>query len=268
MDPHGRTLNGILRGFPENITVLSTLTTLMYDNGTEAMVSNGVYNHHVAMADVQRSPVLIIKCPNGKPEPSVEISLFAGVGEDRGRYVFSTTDDTIKGGYYIGKNPKVLGMMEVVNYSNVEKKVFAVTDMEYTEGPIPGGMEVSPEILSVTQCSGTDQVVEAKHGQKIFSIKSRDLVANLDGYAFLGRGHLHDGGLNQTLLINGKSVCDSVAVYGEAGGVLHQGEKTWATLTSMAECMSKPVKVSKGDVINLVSNYDLEKHPPYVRPRS
>jgi hypothetical protein len=264
VDPHGRTLNGILSGFPENVTILSTTTTLMYANGTEAMVSNGVYNHHIGIADIMRPPVLIIKCPDGKPEPSIEVSLFAGVGEDRGRYIYSTTDDSIRGGFYLGKSPKILALMEVINYSSVEKQVYAVVDMEYVEGPIVGGMEVSPEILSVTQCSGTDQIVRPKQGQKVFSMKSKDLVVNLDGYAFLGRGHLHDGGLNQTLLINGKVVCDSLAIYGEAGGVLKQGGKTWATLTSMAECMSKPVKFSKGDVINLVSNYDLEKHPAYV----
>jgi hypothetical protein len=262
VDPHGSTLTGTLSGFPENITILSTLSSLNYANGTEAVVSNGVYNHHIGVADVTRPPVLIIKCPDGKAEPSTEISLFAGVGEDRGRYMYSTPDESIKGGFYLGPKPKVLGMMEVINYSNVEKQVYAVIDIEYVDGPIPGGMAVSPEILSVTQCSGTDQVIQPMHGQKIFSIKSKDMVVNLDGYAFLGRGHLHDGGLNQTLLINGKVVCDSLAVYGEAGGVLESGGKTWKTLTSMAECMNKPVKFTKGDVMNIVSNYDLVQYPP------
>jgi hypothetical protein len=254
---------GTLQGFPEDITILSTTTTLQYLNGTEAVVSNGVYNHHVGIADVNRPPVLIIKCPDGKAEPSVEVSMFAGVGEDRGRYVYRTKDDTIKGGFYLGKNPKVLALMEVINYSNVDKQVYAVVDMEYSKGAVPGGMEVSPEILSVTQCSGTDQMLRPSHGEKIFSVKSKDMTVNLDGYAFLGRGHLHDGGANQTLLVNDKLVCDSLAVYGEDGGVLKQNDgKTWETLTSMAECMTKPVKLTKGDKLNIVSNYNHVKHPP------
>jgi hypothetical protein len=98
-------------------------------------------------------------------------------------------------------------------------------------------------------------------------------------------GHLHDGGVNQQLLINGKVICDSGAKYGgaeatmskeptmpKAGGHSHGGSmagmdasnapktQVWETLSSMSYC-NDAVQVKKGDVLTLVSNYDLDKHP-------
>jgi hypothetical protein len=82
--------------------------------------------------------------------------------------------------------------------------------------------------------------------------------------------------VNQILRINGKVACNSLAKYGGADATMakpasghgHGGEmasaptetKVWETLSSMSEC-HEPIKISKGDVLTLESNYDLEKHP-------
>jgi hypothetical protein len=61
--------------------------------------------------------------------------------------------------------------------------------------------------------------------------------------------------------INGKTICDSRAVYGGKSGTL-KGEdgSVWETVSSTVECHD-PFKVSKGDVMTLQAHYDLEKHP-------
>jgi hypothetical protein len=89
--------------------------------------------------------------------------------------------------------------------------------------------------------------------------------------------------VNQLLLINGKVKCDSKAKYGGAEATMakpgptapkteghtHGGGmgmptpptgEVWETLSGMSAC-AEPVKVSKGDVLTLQSNYDLVKHP-------
>jgi hypothetical protein len=78
-------------------------------------------------------------------------------------------------------------------------------------------------------------------------------------------------------------MCDSKAKYGGAeatmakpestmpmaGGHSHGGDmgmptpptgQVWETLSGMSACV-EPVKVSKGDVLTLQSNYDLVQHP-------
>src|ERR1700753_748615 len=103
MDPQGTLWYGILGGFPGDITVLSTLTTLSYNNGTEAQVGNGVYNHHIAIADMSKKAVLLTACPGAKPASSLPLPIFAGVGEDHGKYIYSTQDPKFNGGYYLGQ---------------------------------------------------------------------------------------------------------------------------------------------------------------------
>jgi Stress up-regulated Nod 19 len=98
-------------------------------------------------------------------------------------------------------------------------------------------------------------------GKKVFSFESHNMKINQDGYILTRRGHLHDGGENIDFLINGKSICDSKAIYGGAGqtGKAIDGT-TWETVSEMGEC-SEPFKVKKGDNVTVIANYNLEKHP-------
>lgn len=59
------------------------------------------------------------------------------------------------------------------------------------------------------------------------------------------------------LLVNGKAVCASEAVYGKGGQ--NNGE----TIIRMASCPSG-IPIKKGDTIQLQSVYDLATHPLYV----
>jgi hypothetical protein len=69
-----------------------------------------------------------------------------------------------------------------------------------------------------------------------------------------------DGGENVIVKINGKPVCESKAVYGGKDAT----SDGWATIGEMTPCYG-PISVKKGDLMTLESNYDLEKHPAYVK---
>ena len=71
---------------------------------------------------------------------------------------------------------------------------------------------------------------------------------------FTTGGHVHDGGVNVLLLINGNVICDSKALYGSNG----------KGIDSMSVCET-PMSVKKNDIISLTANYDLEAHPAYVQ---
>jgi len=72
-------------------------------------------------------------------------------------------------------------------------------------------------------------------------------------------GHLHDGGENIVLSLNGQEICNSKAHYGERpeyvaeGSVNPNKQGKWATISDMDICqILKPVK--KGDKLSIVAN--------------
>jgi hypothetical protein len=64
--------------------------------------------------------------------------------------------------------------------------------------------------------------------------------------------------------INGKEVCNSKVLYGGEGHMTKGSDgKERGTIKVTTTC-EQPIKVSKGDRLNVVANYDLEAHPAYV----
>jgi len=59
---------------------------------------------------------------------------------------------------------------------------------------------------------------------------------------------------------NGKPICNSIAQYGgkDVETKMEDG-KTWASISAMTTC--DEVRINKGDVLTIVANYDLAKHP-------
>jgi hypothetical protein len=74
-------------------------------------------------------------------------------------------------------------------------------------------------------------------------------------------GHLHDGGNDIQLTINGKEICDSKAIYGGKGfeGKSADG-KAWNTINHMDLCPTT-IPLKRGDELVIQANYDTEKHP-------
>jgi hypothetical protein len=78
---------------------------------------------------------------------------------------------------------------------------------------------------------------------------------NRSANAPVAGGHVHDGGTNVLVKLNGKQICDSKAIYGNSG----KGD--WKTIDHMQQCNS-PVQVKKGDQVVVEANYDLELYKP------
>jgi hypothetical protein len=90
-----------------------------------------------------------------------------------------------------------------------------------------------------------------------------------------------DGGNSVVAKVNGKQVCESKAVYGGAGATMGGGmggmgghshgrftnraldpaPGLWETIGEMTQCYG-PIKVFKGDTIEMEASYDMNKHPP------
>jgi hypothetical protein len=141
--------------------------------------------------------------------------------------------------------------------------IYSVSDVEYMPGRPQGSLDVVVQVLSVNQCDSGNIMLHAPEGKKVFSFESKNMTVLHDGYILSRRGHLHDRGVNIDFKLNGKTICDSQAIYGGEKGTLKTEEGIWQTVSATVECHD-PVKVSKNDTITISAHYDLEKHPAYV----
>jgi hypothetical protein len=74
-------------------------------------------------------------------------------------------------------------------------------------------------------------------------------------------GHIHEGGVRNTLLLNGKVICNAEAVYGgsKVSFSREDGEK-WDAISHMTPCI-EPVQMKNGDVMTMTTYYNTELHP-------
>jgi hypothetical protein len=212
-------------------------------------------------------------CP-GKAVDRKTPATILGRREERSYTIFTTPDYKFDSGFYVPKGDKIVVTGEIVNYNNETKNIYAVSEIEYLEGEVPGFKDVGTQILQVNQCEGNELGLRAPMGKKVFSVNSANMTILQDGFVLGGRAHMHDGGSDLQMAIDGKVICDSKAIYGGPGGTrMNEKGEVWETMSGVTECMG-PLEVKKGQVVTLKADYDLEKHPgcallpnPCKRPR-
>jgi stress up-regulated protein Nod 19 len=158
--------------------------------------------------------------------------------------LFTSKDGSIESGFHIDEKTKFILQYDLVNYNVETKKVYVTLDMEYVEGQI--GMEATSDLLSVTGC----KIAEPKTDPNgAITTESKSFPVLVDGTIVGIKGHLHNGGISMTMLLNGKEICTSNAEYDKENGI-----------SGMSPC-DQPIKVKKGDLISMKSIYDITKHP-------
>jgi hypothetical protein len=60
------------------------------------------------------------------------------------------------------------------------------------------------------------------------------------------------------VILNGKAVCESKAIYGQDTATSVNGER-WETIMSYEPCLG-PIKMVTGDKVHISAEYDLRKH--------
>lgn len=250
--------------FPSDITVLETVSTLTDENFKRADTKDGIYNHHNIFMDYASPPASAFGCDNGrKPAGILPMSVFmAGSTEEGGMTFAAPPGSSVKSAYYLTKDRKILNMIDVINYNNVERTVYVVGEIEYLPGKQEGYLEARQERVDPGLCGGPDgSMIHAPKGQTKFSVNSTNIVFARDGYMINQRGHMHDGGIDIVLQVNGQTVCDSRASYGGVGHTAKTPDgKIWETIANSTTCL-EPIKVAKGDTVNMNANYDIELHP-------
>jgi hypothetical protein len=264
MDPNGQMLLMRIKGFCSDCTVVQGSAFVAKEDGSRVDVAEGAYLHHLLIINVNKPRRSFYNCEVGDAPPikGVPSSYFLGSGVDNSEYYFTTPDGSYNSGYYIGVADQFVMQAEIVNYNPKPQKWYIAADIEYTPGKPAGAEDVSVTDFNVVGCSGfIDAGYYAPDGAAQWNKTSPKFILSQDGTILRALGHLHDGGTNVQLLVNGKVVCDSKATYGGAQGTLVNDDgSTWESISSMSSCHD-PVPVKKGDVMTIVSAYDTDLHP-------
>ena len=109
--------------------------------------------------------------------------------------------------------------------------------------------------MAATGCGGIAFLPPANAST---TLRSPAYTATTSGTIYNAQGHLHDGGVDVQLSVNGKVMCNSQAHYGGDKGTTSVGGEKWETIQSYDRCGA--IEVNKGDQIVVESTYDLAKH--------
>jgi hypothetical protein len=269
-------MNKMGTDFPRDVTVIDSVVRLMNETFEKAIVEDGLYNHHVVFYDQSKpAPQKWLAC-NGKEIPEMPMAIVMGAGsEDPDREYSAKSTDTIKTGFYIGKNDVITNMIDIVNYQERERTVYTVNELEYLPGKPEGyvhaqsrskctllnerwlrGANQNVPVIPMGVCDGMGSLMNAnsihptKGNTKFVLTGKNDVEITKDGYLVGTYGHLHDGGLKMVVTINGKEACTSSIVYGGAGHEQVQADgKIWKTIGKTIGCVG-PIRVSKGDKLS------------------
>ena len=210
----------------------------LVDQNGVAYDPHEVHLHHIVMTTTARSDAL---CP-GRAER------FIGAGMER-------TPFSLWGpyAYLVGANDPWGAIYHIMNMNPPNSPALTVY-IQYTLDYQPGAnatnsRPVQPQFQDVTGCGGSTYQVPGNGGPGSFHYNSRSWTAQRDGMVVWTGGHLHDGGINNTLKddTTGTRICKSEAKYHHPDEFRHAESISWCALHE---------KVVAGHSYKLTSKYD------------
>jgi hypothetical protein len=284
-------MNYVGDDFLADVTILKVDTGILTKDLKRAETKDGIYNHHNVRYsntqcdespgykanaaklwfDLTKSSTPAFGCEGRKNSAAAMPMTIMGVGGAENIALSYANPNEgpsdLKTGYYVNKNRLLLNMVDVVNYAKEDQQVYEYIDMEYLEGKPEGRLDVVQVTFDPFICNQgkngiyTGIEIRPKPGQTKWTVNAGGIEVQKDGYLVSMRGHLHDGGSNIVMKLNGKEICNSKALYGGPGHTAAGPDgKVWETINEMTNC-HYATKVNKGDKISVEAYYDLDKHP-------
>ena len=173
MDPNGFSIVKMIKkgALCNDCTVLAGKMTVVFENGTRADISGGVYLHHSIAIDLsKRLGGFVTICPPKDNAALNDMVKKGGSGgantiiggavvcpsiqllhltyhhsllqQDEFTQYYTTPDGKFNSGYYIKDNNFAL-QAEIINYRSTEQSVYIQTDLEYLPGRVGSDAEQS-----------------------------------------------------------------------------------------------------------------------------
>lgn len=177
--------------FPSDITALEAVAELQDEKFQRTDTKDGIYNHHVVFMDLSSTQAPGLAC-EGKAAKTTAPSVFMAGATEIGGMRFAATQGNVKSGYYLKKDRKIVNIIDVINYNNVERTVYVSAEMEYIPGKAAGYLDSRQERVDPGLCGGPSGAsIHPPKGVSKFSISSSNVIVARDGYIVNMRGHVH-----------------------------------------------------------------------------
>jgi hypothetical protein len=198
MDPHGTGYANVAGpDFPKDVTVLESESMMVDENFKRADLADGLYNHHNVFYDLSLATTAMVQCGTAAPKSPLPIAVFMAGATETGTQKYAVANATFQSGFYIGKDDIVSIQVDMVNYKNVPRTLYSVSEIEFVPGKAAGLLPAEQLTLDIGTCGGAKgSSVFVPKGQTKFSLKGQEITVAKDGYFVHMRGHLH-GKLNQ-----------------------------------------------------------------------
>jgi len=186
MDPHGTGYASLTADdFLYDVTVLSTKSYVADENLKRVDIADGLYNHHNVFLDMTRKPPTLLGC-SGKPASTSQMGvtvLMGGATEDTAN-IYTSLDGKYNSGYYIGKNQRMVNWVDVVNYSNQERTVYTISELEYVPGKVKNVKTTHNVVIPVDLCNQKSVADNPKipEGKTKFALTGGDIDVLKDGH--------------------------------------------------------------------------------------
>jgi hypothetical protein len=143
----------------------------------------------------------------GKGKSGVNMSMmsavFIGGGGSAGSgSAFAAKDTDVKSGVYISPTDKFTFTAEIVNYDPKEKPIYLSLDYEWVPGKTPGLMDVGMGALNANTCEDLSGLFMPPKDKPITYVGA-EWTLTQPGYFVNFTPHLHDGGVNVKIILNG-----------------------------------------------------------------
>jgi hypothetical protein len=219
-------------------------TELEYINGTVANFDSGIWLHHLMQFNTnQADPVCAQNSGN----------LFYGPGNERPIWELNSDAPF---GYYVAQDDVWVNGVEIMNDSNDAKDVQVTVTYDWVPASTPVGQTYKNADLIWVNIGATCGDGEVPPQNGVTTFKSDVWESTVTGPILTARAHMHDGGMNATLYINGKVACLSEQSYAprdgftDAQGVSH--------LSGASGCADVGM-LQKGDQLYMEAVYDSSK---------
>jgi hypothetical protein len=158
LDKNGDSFNQPLPGICRDCMFLSGTTYLTYANGSNAGLTEGVYNHHISVWIPTKKTKVPFSCARSrktKRQVGGGMTQLFGSGHDGMARLYSPTDGKIKSGFYIGKSDKIYHSSEFVNYDKDRtQEVYFTAEVEYLPGKPAGYLDAMMGAMNANGCYG------------------------------------------------------------------------------------------------------------------
>jgi hypothetical protein len=238
---------------------------LKYLDGSVANINTGAWLHHLTMSVVGPGRE-DLRCPGGTARIPKDMERMLAFHNDRNDTYFGVTG-TDPMGFYLGKDDSMILELMLKNELNTPKDVEYSIEWEYVPGRPEGWGDVRGIWVDVAPCSAMMSDIEPPEGKQKFKISGPEWVSTINGRLLNTVGHMHDGGTAVSITKNGKTVCESQAVYNgnpdyiPSPEAILKGAIEMSHISRYTPCINIG-EIKKGDVIGISADYDFDKWKP------